>query len=328
LSEDQEDGQTTQANPAAQTMAWKRALKTVKRRSLKSWLLVSLFQALAYMPHRARQSLGALLGRAMPWLAPGRARIVAINLALCFPDRSTQEREQLAGEHFRALAQTFIDRGVLWFGDAPKIRALVRLKGFEHLQASLEQGHRVMLLAPHWVGLDAAATRLTLEGPEGGTLYSPQADKDIDALVRLGRGRFHQVHLVSRREGLRGLVRLIQKHIPIYYLPDMDFGQRGAVFVPFFGVAAATQTATAELARQYQLAVLPVMSHWDLSTGRYQVEILPALVDFPGQRSAFEATRDLNECLQSWIEDRPAQYYWVHRRFKTRPHGQPSPYQP
>lgn len=312
----------------AQASDWQAQIRALKSRSLKSWLLVTLFQGLAKMPHGGRQVLGRLIGAIAPWVALRRARIVRCNLALCFPEKSTEERNILLRQHFRALAQSFVDRGPLWFGTIEQIKSLVTLSGLEKARRYTDHQRPLMLLAPHFVSLDAAATRLTLEGPQGATMYTPQKDPDVDALVRLGRGRFHQVHLLSRTDGVRGLIRLMQKGLPTYYLPDMDFGARGAVFVPFFGVPTATQTATAQIARQFDLAVLPILSSWDPKTGRYHVTIgdeLTALVK--ADTDVTVATAQLNELLEGWIREHPSQYYWVHRRFKTRPNGEPSPYE-
>ncbi len=302
------------------------SIAQLKQRSIKSWLLVSIFQLLAVTPHPIRQGLGAFLGLIGRVFISRRRNIVQQNLALCFPEKTTVERQQLLVLHFRALAQSIVDRGVLWFGSPAQIRALVHVRGRHHADEALRKNSRLMLLAPHFIGLDAAASRLTLDGPRGATLYSAQSNPDVDALVRLGRGRFHEVNLIHRRGGIRTLLREIEQGTPIYYLPDMDFGMRGAVFAPFFGIAAATQTAPAHLAQQFNMTVLPVLCFWNPKTGHYHAECLPALVDFPGQEGIARATARLNVLLEQWVRQHPEQYYWVHRRFKTRPTGEKSPY--
>lgn len=307
--------------------AWRTALRQLKRRSVKAWLITTLFQILARIGHRPRQWIGALLGILAPTLIRRRARVVERNLELCFPAKSPTERKRILRAHFRAMSQTIVDRSVIWFGSPDSIRKLIRLEGLEHIRDAQIKKRNIMLLAPHFVGLDASASRLTLEGPEGATIYAPQSDPDIDALVRLGRGRFHQVHLISRREGIRGLIRKIRAGIPVYYLPDMDLGRRGAIFAPFFGIDAATQTATAQLARQFDMVVLPVLSFRDPGTGQYLTRVLAPLEDFPEPDGTPESdTVALNRHLQDWIEQAPEQYYWVHRRFKSRPPGQPDLY--
>ena len=315
--------------PAKQQAASRAAdVLALKSQSLAAWLLVTTFQLLARAPMRARLSLGWLLAHVAPVFMRRRVKIAQRNIELCFADKTPSEQKQMLKDHLRALAQSFIDRSVIWFGSPAEIEEFVILRGIEHAHHFTDQQRPIMLLAPHFIGLDAAASRLTLAGPEGGTIYAEQRNKLIDDFVRLGRGRFHNVHLISRKNGVRGLIRLINQGMPIYYLPDMDLGRRGAALVPFFGVPAYTQVSTAQLARQFNLPVLPVISTWDPKTGKYQVELLPPLTTFPDHSKTLEEdTAHLNELLEQWIKPRAAQYYWVHRRFKNRPDGEPSPYE-
>lgn len=260
---------------------------------------------------------------ALGWLAArllrARANIVRTNLTLAFPELSGQDRRALLQRHFRLLAHSIVDRGLLWFGPASTIINTTPIKGLEHLDELLSQQRRIILLAPHFIGLDAAATRLTLFLRESATMYTPQSDASIDAIVRTGRSRFNTVHLVSRKDGIRDLLRFLRRGIPVYYLPDMDFGRAGATFVPFFNVPAATLLATAQIARTWDAAVVPIISRLDENTGQYHIEVLPPLDDFPGEQSNEEATARLNRLIEEWVRRDPAQYYWVHRRFKTRP---------
>jgi Kdo2-lipid IVA lauroyltransferase/acyltransferase len=316
--------------PPAKQQADSRAddLYALKHQSVSAWLLVTTFELLGRAPMRFRLGLGWLLSKLAPILMPRRAKIAKRNIELCFADKAPEEQKQLLRDHLRALVQSFIDRSVIWFGSPKEIETFVTLTGIEHAHHFTDQQLPIMLLAPHFVGLDAAASRLTLAGPEGGTIYAEQRNKLIDDFVRLGRGRFHNVHLISRKDGVRGLIRLIREGMPVYYLPDMDLGKRGAALVPFFGVPAYTQLATAQLARQFNLPVLPVISTWDPKTGKYHVDVLPPLDTFPDpNKTPEEDTAHLNKLIEQWIRPRAAQYYWVHRRFKNRPEGEPSPYE-
>jgi KDO2-lipid IV(A) lauroyltransferase len=314
--------------PGVQSPNRDAEVKALKSRSFSAWLLVTLFELLAKAPMGFRLWFGALLGKLGLLVARRRANIAKRNIELCFADQTPAYRRQMLHDHFRALAQSFVDRSVIWFGSPKQIENFVRLTGLEHAHQFTDRHQPILLLAPHFIGLDAAASRLTLAGPEGGTIYAEQRNKLIDDFVRLGRGRFHNVHLISRNSGVRGLIRLIRRGMPIYYLPDMDLGRRGAALVPFFGVPAYTQMATAQLARQFELPVLPVISTWDPKTGIYHVEILPPLESFPNPQNTLEQdTAHLNTLLEAWIRPRAAQYYWVHRRFKHRPDGEPSPYE-
>ncbi|MFA5520520.1 MAG: lysophospholipid acyltransferase family protein [Castellaniella sp.] len=292
-----------------------------------STVLHALFRHLGRLswPRRHRRA------RLLAWLARhfmrSRVHVVRTNLRLCFPESTAAQREAWLKHHFLLLAQSVIDRGLLWFGPEADIRAGTPITGLEHLQALLDARRPVILLAPHMIGLDAAATRLTLFLKESATMYTPQSHPGIDALVRRGRGRFNTVHLVSRREGIRGLLAHLRRGVPVYYLPDMDFGRKGAIFVPFFGIPAATLPTTAQIARRWDAAVVPILSRLDAQTGQYHIRVLPPLADFPGEESLEDATARLNRKIEAWVREDPPQYYWVHRRFKTQPDiSRPKPY--
>lgn len=292
----------------------------------KKRLLRGVFSYFGRCSVGTRLAWGRALGWLTPRILPSRAHIVRTNLALCFPDQSDEQREQWLQRHFRLLAQSVLDRGLLWFGTRKRVEDGIRIEGLEHLRRLLAQEQRIILLAPHFIALDAAATRLTLELKESATLYTPQSDPDVDEMVREGRGRFNLVHLISRRDGVRGLIRQLRAGVPVYYLPDMDFGAEGAAFVPFFGVPAATLLTTAQIARNWNAAVVPIVSRLDDESGCYHVKVLEPLSEFPGEEDLETATARLNRLIESWVRPDPAQYYWVHRRFKTRPEGQKRPY--
>jgi len=292
----------------------------------KTPLLRRVFSYFGRCSTTTRLRWGAALGWLAARLMKSRAHIVRTNLALCFPERSAAKREAMLRRHFRLLAQSVIDRGLFWFGARDRIMDTISISGLDHLGDLLAAKRKIILLAPHFIALDAAATRLTLYLEHSATLYTPQSDPDVDRLVREGRGRFNKVTLINRRDGVRSLIRQLRQGVPVYYLPDMDFGLQGAAFVPFFGVPAATLLTTAQIAKSWDAAVVPIVSRLDPETGRYQVDVLPALDDFPGDNSLEDATARLNQLIEDWARVDPAQYYWVHRRFKTRPPGESRPY--
>jgi len=290
--------------------------------AFKTWALTALLRWFGRMSPAGRLRAGAVLTRVALRLAGRRVGIVRRNLELCFPEQPAPVREQWLREHFRALCQSIVDRGLLWYGRPEAILEAVAIEGHEQIPVLLAEGRPVILLAPHFTSLDAAATRLTMECPTGATMYTPQRDPAIDAIVREGRARFNDVRLVNRKDGVRDLVRYLREPRPVYYLPDMDFGRGGSVFAPFFGVPAATLLATAQLARKWNAAVMPIVDTWDPATGSYRVRVLPPLADFPGEHSLEDATARLNREIEAWVRECPPQYYWVHRRFKTRPEGE------
>lgn len=296
--------------------------------NIKRWLLVGLLRWFAGMSTPARLRAGRVVTWITLKLATRRQRIVRRNLELCFPEETAQTRERWLREHFRALSQSIVDRGVLWYGSPEAIRDMIEVHGYEHLQQQVDAGNPLLILAPHFIALDATATRLILtmhkDRPEAATMYTPQRDPVVDAVTSQGRARFNVIHLVSRHDGVRDLVRHLRNRLPVYYLPDMDFGAEGSTFAPFFGIPAATLLATAQLGRR--AAVVPAVGYWNPDTGRYRIEVHPPLADFPGEDTLEAATARLNRELEGWIRVCPSQYYWVHRRFKTRPKGEPSLY--
>jgi KDO2-lipid IV(A) lauroyltransferase len=292
----------------------------------KKPLLRAVFGYFGRCPTSTRLRWGKALGALVPRLLRSRAHYVRTNLALCFPDMPPTRREAIFRRHFRLLAQSVLDRGLCWFGAPATIRDTVTLNGESHLQSLLDQKRPILMFAPHFIALDAAATRLTLFLRESATMYTRQSDADVDDIVRAGRSRFNTVHLVGRHTGIRGLIRHLRKGIPVYYLPDMDFGIEGGAFIPFFGVPAATLLSAAQIAKTWEAAVVPIISRLDPDTGRYEVDIMPPIADFPGDDDPVRATTRLNALIEDAVRTDPAQYYWVHRRFKTRPEGEPKIY--
>jgi KDO2-lipid IV(A) lauroyltransferase len=285
-----------------------------------SRLLLALMWLLHLLPLRVLAAAGNGIGAALFWLIPERRKVVRTNLALCFPQRSAEERERLARAHFRAFGRSFIEHALLWWLPPARLRALVRVEGIEHLEAL---GSRpVILLAPHFVGLDAGGLRLSMDRLVG-SMYSKQKDPVFDSLLYEGRSRFG-AKLFSRQDGFRKTLRAIQSGMPFYYLPDLDFGQRSAVFVPFFGVPAATVTGLAFIARLTGATVVPCVTRM-LPRGGYEARLYPAWTGYPSGDDAADARRML-AFIEERVLEMPEQYYWVHRRFKTRPEGEPSVY--
>jgi KDO2-lipid IV(A) lauroyltransferase len=280
---------------------------------------IALLWALHFLPLGALRAVGALFGGLLFRLGRERRQIALTNLRLCFPQLSEAERTALARAHFRAFAQSFIERGLLWWASPARLKRLIRIEGRELLPAD---GAPVLLLAPHFVGLDAGWTRLTMELPMA-SIYANQKNPDFNAALYQGRMRFNTPLLLSRQMGLRRVVRAVREGRPFYYLPDMDFGRDDSIFVPFFGVPTATITGVPRLAALAGARVLPCVTR--MSKDGYVVHIYPAWQDFPGADVAAD-TRRVNAAIEAWVGEMPEQYFWVHKRFKTRPEGAPSVY--
>lgn len=283
-------------------------------------LLSLAWRVLARCSPRLRRSLGWVLAILLYGLARRRRQVAARNLQLCFAQASSDWRRRVLRAHFRALAQSLVDRAVLWFGSPKEIDAILKVEGLEHWPTD----RPVILLAPHFVGLDAGWTALTRLRPVV-SMYQPQRNPALDALIYARRLRFGQARLIGKHEGIRGLVRCLSQHLPVYYLPDMDFGLRNAVFAPFFGVPAATLVTLAKLTAQYQACVVPCLTHWDPHTGWYTVHLQAAWQDFP-VADLHAAASYMNQAIEAWVRIAPEQYLWPHKRFKTRPPGTASVY--
>ena len=267
------------------------------------------------LPLSMLRRIGGALGLALLALASRRRRIAHANLRACFPAMDGGERATLVRSAFIYLGKGLMDRAVLWHGSRERIRRLVRIEGEAHLLAL--RGQPVILLAPHFTGLDAGGARLMLDHRIS-SIYSNQKDPRFNQALLAGRTRFNDSVILSRQEGVRAALRVLKDGLPFYYLPDMDLGERGAVFAPFFGVPAATVTAVSRLARLAGARVLPCITR--MTDDGYTMTIDPPWDDYPSTSEVEDATR-LNAFIEAGVRAMPAQYHWLHRRFKTRPAG-------
>lgn len=284
-------------------------------------LALSLMWLLHWLPMPVLAAVGRWFGRLLYALARGRRSIALTNLRLCFPNLSEAERQVLARRHFEVFGRSFIERGLLWWASESRIRRLVRVAGRENLDALIGK-QPVILLVPHFVGLDMGWTRLCLEYDMSG-IYANQKNLLFNAALYKGRARFGNSVMLSRQEGTRKGLKAMKAGMPFFYLPDMDFGQRDTIFVPFFGVAAATITGLSRLSRLAGAAVVPVIAH--MQDDGYLIEIGERWTDFPGQ-SIEGDTQRMNAFIEAEVRKMPEQYFWLHKRFKTRPPGEKGVY--
>ena len=283
---------------------------------------LGLIWLLHFLPLSALAVLGRALGRLFFLLGRRRRRIALVNLRLCFPQMTERARMVLVGKHFAAFGRSFLERGILWWAPERRIRRLVRVDGGEHLAAAA--GTPVILLTPHFVGLDMGWTRLTCDH-DMVSVYANQKDFYFNAALLHGRERFGKSELLSRQAGIRRAISAMQKGLPFYYLPDMDYGQRDTIFVPFFGYPTATLTGVSRLARICGAKVIPCVTRMLDGGDGYVVKLYPAWDNFPGTGIESD-TRRMNAFIEERVLEMPEQYYWVHRRFKTRPPGEAKPY--
>jgi len=288
-------------------------------------VLIALLWLLHFLPLPLLAALGQGLGGLLWRLAPARRRIALRNLELCFPERSEAERLRLGREHFGWLGRSFLERGLLWFASAERLQRLLTIKGdialAEHSEAP------VMWLLPHFVGLEWTGPALMLnQASPGVDVYQRQSNPVFDAQLLAGRARFGKTAFVDRHEGIRPVLRLIKQGYAFLNAPDMDFGEKDSAFVPFFGVPACTLLAPAKIARSMNMVVQPLVVTMKPGGQGYVVEACPPLAGYPSDDLLADA-HTLHAWLEGRIREHPAQYLWVHKRFKTRPAGEPSLYE-
>ena len=287
-------------------------------------LLLAFFWLLHWLPLPLLAPLGSGLGRLLYRLATSRRNIAVRNIELCFPELSPDQRRDLVQEHFEWLGRALVERSLLWYASQQRLRRLIHVEGDITLAERSERP--VMWLVPHFMALDVAGVATQLfQARQVASIYQEQSDEVMDAAMRRGRLRFDRGEIFPRSDSAKPLIRAIRKGWAFFNLPDMDFGERDAAFVPFFGVAAATLLAPSRMARALDMVVQPVVAE-TLPGGRgYRVRFLEPWTDFPSA-DPWVDTVAMNHWIESEIRRNPAQYLWVHKRFKTRPAGEPSLY--
>ena len=283
-------------------------------------VVLLILWCLRWLPPRWVAAIGTGMGGLLfHW---GRKRVTLINLKACFPEKSAEERERIGRGVFRNLARSTLDLGRLWY--APVEVALANIKLVDqHLMDEWAGKVPIIVLAPHFVGLDMGGARFSYQYPGAFSMYSEQKSKVFDRALRRSRERYSGAMLITRQQGLRPVLKALKEKRAFYYLPDMDFGAKDAVFVDFFGIKTATVTAISRLCAITGAKVIPLITR---QTERgYEARFYPAWKDFPSGDVEADARR-VNAFLEDRIREMPDQYFWVHKRFKTRPAGEQSLY--
>lgn len=288
-------------------------------------LLIALLWLLHWLPLPILGRIGNAAGLLVYVLMPARRRVTLINLRLCMPEMSETERRRIARQHFMGYARSLLERGILWYASAERIQRLMVIEP----EVPMEEfrNHPVILLCPHFVCMELPGIATIFRTPAS-CMYSKQSNAVFDEALRKGRGRFgafNAVTLVSRDQGIKPILRALRQHHPYIMLPDMDFGPRESVFVPFFGVPAATLVAPARLAAVAGARVIPTVATYLPNYRGWRIRFYPAWENFPGD-DIVAATRRMNAFIEERVREAPAEYLWTHKRFKTRPPGEPGVY--
>jgi len=288
------------------------------------WLGLGLLWLLVQLPYAALLRLGRLLGALMYRVAGARRRIARRNLELCFPRLDEAARERLLKDNFASTGIAFFEMAMSWWWPRARLQRLAHIEGLEHLQAAQAEGRGVILMALHFTTLEIGAALLgqrhTIDG-----MYREHKNPLFDYIQRRGRERHNLDASAIEREDVRGMLKVLRAGRAIWYAPDQDYGRKQSLFVPLFGIPAATVTATTKFARLGRALVLPFTQERLADGSGYRLVIHPPLADFPGESEEADCLR-INRWVEQVVSATPEQYLWAHRRFKTRPEGEASLY--
>jgi len=282
-------------------------------------LILGLMWLLHRLPLQLLAPLGNGLGMLLFALSRERRLVARTNLRLCFPSWAPEAREAVVRAHFRRFGRALLESSIAWFGSAQRLRGVVRLEDWHHVPAD----GRFLLLVPHFVALDLEGIRLSLEY-RGLAVYAHQKNREFDEFLLRVRSRFG-ARMVARQEGVKAIIRGVRDGYSIQLSPDMDLGPKDSVFVSFFGVAAATVTALPRISRLAGLPVVPVVIRQLDGAQGYVIRAYPAWDNYPSADVDAD-TRRMNAFIEDRIREMPDQYLWLHKRFKTRPEGEPRLY--
>ncbi len=282
-------------------------------------IAIAIVWLMRLLPLQILVPIGQVLGMMLYAVARERRMVVHTNLKLCFPQRSDAERRRIARAHFRSLGRSIFEQGIAWWSSAQRIRRLVRVENQALLDEALK-GQVVIVFGSHFIGLDVGAIRMSSEYSMI-DIYTQQKDPVFDAMLLKARSRFGHSKLMSRQVGIRPVVKAMREGWSLFYSVDMDFGAEGAVFVPFFGVQAATITGLSRMAKLSGAKVVPLVTRQLPGAQGYEVRFYPAWENFPSEDVVAD-TRRMNAFIEERVLETPEQYYWVHKRFKTRPPGE------
>ena len=281
-----------------------------------SWIGVGLFWLVGQLPWPFLQAIGRGVGRLAWHLAKKRRQIAQTNIRLCFPELSPEGQEELARRCVISTGEAILEMAGSYNNHRIDLNKNLTVTGMEHIEACQANGQGVLLLGMHFNTLDTCS-RMLATLVDIHAVYRPNDNPVIDRLI--DRGRRHYVRSTVDRTDIRQMLRLLRSGEIVWYAPDQDYGTAHAVFVPFFGIPAATITATSRIAKMGKAAVIPC-AHYRLPGGRYQIEFGPPLENFPSGDEEADTAR-INRTIEHYVRKHPEQYLWVHKRFKHQPEG-------
>ncbi len=306
-------------------------MKTADRRPLyhfwtpnywPAWLALGLLRLVCLLPHRARLNVGFALGRIGHRLTPSRRAITRRNIELCFPDMSTDDRDALALAHFEALGASLIEMGLGQWASDEELNSLTKIEGIEHLQKAAADGAGVIILSAHFTTLEVVGRVLRIHGPVYDGVYRKNRSPFITAFLL--RGREQSARKGIEKTDIKGMVRSLREGVAVWYAADQSYTGKQSALLPFFGVPAMTNTATTTLGKLGRAVAVPFFPR-RLEDGTYLLTLLPPLKGFPGDDPVVD-TENFTSILEDYVRRFPAQYFWIHKKFKNRPAPLPDVY--
>ncbi len=287
-----------------------------------AWPVLALMLLSSWMPSRVLWLLGNGLGSFFSWFPSPARRFAERNIELCFREMGTAERRRLMKHHFRLSGYAVLSLGVAWFAPLWRVKKLVTIRDQHNFDGVRASGRNIILLAPHFIALDIGGMRAGYD-KNFISMYRKSRNPLLEYLFQR-RTRTGSA-LVDRLASLKSLIRHIREGRPFYYLPDQDMGERASVFVPFFGIPAATVTALSRIAQSTNAVVVPCVSRILPHGSGFEVRFYPPFENFPTDDPVADAKR-MNDEIEKRVREMPEQYMWSYRRFKTRPNNEPSLY--
>ncbi|MEO0442892.1 MAG: LpxL/LpxP family Kdo(2)-lipid IV(A) lauroyl/palmitoleoyl acyltransferase [Pseudomonadota bacterium] len=289
-----------------------------------TWLGFGCMYLVAQLPFGLQMFLGKHLGRLTLHLAKRRRAIAERNIELCFPEKSAAARAQLVADHFQSNGMALFEIGIAWFMPLRRLRKRFTVKGKAHWDALVEQGKGALVIGLHFSTLEIANVEVdrlfTLS-----TSYRPHKNPVYDFVQYRRRMRHNRHSQNLHRKDIRAMINTLKQGGLLWYAPDQDYGRNYSEFVPWFGIATATVSATPRLLKMAKVPALGIFYRRQADHRGYEIHFLPPLEGLPsGDDSADLAA--LNKYVEQYVRQNPAEYLWVHRRFKTRPKGEPSLY--
>ena len=277
---------------------------------------VWLLKGLCALPLHTGARFGAWLGATTFFFSKRRRGVCRRNIELCFPELNVKQREELAYDVFLNNGIGLIETGWAWWADPAKFWPKLEVEGQEHLDAALAHGKGVLLIGGHYSALDLGGLLFAKIAPRFAATYRPHNFQRLEDELLIGRGRF--MDLIDRND-VRGIFKALAANQIVWFAPDQDLGADRSVFAPFFGIPTATNAGLRKMAKRGAQPL--AISFHRLDHDHYRVCLRPWGADATAQTDVEFATR-MNEILEQEIRREPAQYMWVHRRFKTRPEGE------